>query len=137
MKYSKWIGIISALVLIIACFMPWTFHADVNKTFTGFFSEQDMYGKPGKFLVIFSVLSILLLLVNKVWAKRTFIFLAAIIISYAFKTYVLYTSCYNAYCPEKKPGIYLVLIASVILLIVAVFPGEHTKTSKDHLESNS
>ncbi len=137
MKYSKWIGIITALILIVACFMPWTFHADVNKTFTGFFSEQDMYGKPGKFLVIFSILSILLLLINKVWAKRVHIFLAAVIISYAFKTYVLYTSCYNAYCPEKKPGIYLVLIAAVLMLIVAVFPEDNLKLKKDHLESNS
>ncbi|MEO7264778.1 MAG: hypothetical protein ABIW38_07690 [Ferruginibacter sp.] len=130
MKYSKWIGIITALILIIACFMPWTYHADVNKTFTGFFSEQDMYGKPGKFLVIFSVLSMLLLLINKVWAKRVHIILAAIILSYTFKTYVLFTSCYNAYCPEKKPGIYLVLIASIIILIVALFPDDIMKSKK-------
>ena len=25
--------------------MPWTYHADLRKYFTGFFSEKDVYGK--------------------------------------------------------------------------------------------
>ena len=122
MKYSKWIGMVTALLLIGVCFMPWTYHADVAKNFTGFFSEKDTYGKPGKFFIFFAVTFILLVLTPKVWAKRANLFLAAIMFAYAIKTYILYTSCYNAYCPEKKSGIYLVLLCNTIILITAVLP---------------
>src|SRR6478672_3300658 len=114
MRYSNWIGVAAAVILIAVCFMPWTYHADIQKTFTGFFSEQGMYGKPGKFFIFFSALCITLLLIPKIWAKRVHLFASALMVAYAIKTYILYTSCYNAYCPEKKAGIYLVLVLSIV-----------------------
>ncbi|WP_431209235.1 hypothetical protein ACQ86N_23880 [Puia sp. P3] len=60
MKYSQLIGVVAALVLIGACWMPWAYYPDLNKSFTGFFSELNRYGKPGKVIVFFSVVSILL-----------------------------------------------------------------------------
>lgn len=122
MKFSKWIGIAAAAALIIVCFMPWTYHADVQKAFTGFFSENNAYGKPGKFLVAFSVISALLFILPKIWAKRTNLFVTGIMLAYAIKTYILYTSCYNAYCPEKKAGIYLVVLLSLLQFVMSLFP---------------
>ena len=122
MKYSKWIGVITALALIVVCFIPWTYHADVARNFTGFFSEKNAYGKPGRFFIFFAATFIVLVLTPKVWAKRINLFLAAMMFAYAIKTYILYTSCYNAYCPEKKIGIYLVLLCNTIILITAVLP---------------
>ncbi len=122
MKYSKWIGLAAAIALIVVCFMPWTYHADVQKNFTGFFSEKNAYGKPGKFLIIFSVISIALALVPKIWAKRTNLFVTGLMLAYAIKTYILYTSCYNAYCPEKKAGIYLVVVLSFVQFLMSLFP---------------
>lgn len=122
MRYSKWIGIAACLVLIAACFTPWTYHADVDKIFTGFFSEKNTYGKPGKFIIIFSIVSIALLILEKLWAKRVHIFLSAIMVSYAIKTYILYTSCYNAYCPEKRYGIFLMISCTLIIMAVSIFP---------------
>lgn len=115
-------GVIACIVLIIACFLPWTFHADVNKDFTGFLSEKDTYGKPGKVFIFLAVLSVILLFVQKVWAKRMHIFVAGLIIAYAIKTYILYTSCYNAYCPDKRYGIYLVILSAIFIMLSAVFP---------------
>lgn len=117
MKYAKSVGLAAALLLIVVCFLPWTYHADIDKTFTGFFSERGMYGKPGKFFIFFAVLSIVLILVPKIWAKRVHIFVTALMVAYAIKTYILFTSCYNAYCPEKKMGIYLVLILSIVQFV--------------------
>ena len=97
MKYSKPVGIFACIMLIIACFMPWTYHADINKTFTGFFSENNAYGKPGKFLIFFAIASGVLILLPKLWAKRTHIFLSALFTGYVVKSYILFTSCYNAY----------------------------------------
>jgi len=122
MKYSKWIGLAAAIALIVVCFMPWTYHADVQKNFTGFFSEKNAYGKPGKFLIIFSVVSIALVLIPKIWAKRTNLFITGLMLAYAIKTYILYTSCYNAYCPEKKAGIYLVVVLSFVQFLMSLFP---------------
>ena len=96
MKYSKWIGFLACIILIIACFLPWTYHAALNKTFTGFFSEQNNYGKPGKFLVSFGILSILLIWLDKFWAKRFHLFLSALFVGYAIKTYTLFVSCHNS-----------------------------------------
>ncbi len=122
MKYSNLIGVIAGISLIVICFLPWTYHADVGKDFTGFFSEKNAYGKPGNAFILFTIIFLMLTLISKVWAKRTNLFITAIIVAYAIKTYILYTSCYNAYCPEKRPGIYFVLICSIIMLTAAVFP---------------
>ena len=121
-KTLKFFGLAACAFLVVACFLPWTYHADINKTFTGFFSEQNMYGKPGKFLAFFALVSAVLILLQKVWAKRVHLFLAALMFGYALKTYILFTSCYNAYCPDKKIGIYLMMGCCVVILVAAVFP---------------
>lgn len=122
MKNYKLIGWIASILLFASCFMPWTYYADLNKNFTGFFSEQNTYGKPAVFFVFIAVVSALLISLNKLWAKRTHIFLCALNIGYLIKTYILYTSCYNAYCPEKKYGLFVLIISCVVLLVVSLFP---------------
>ena len=121
-KIFYWTGIAACIVLMVSCFIPWTYHADVNKTFTAFFSEQNQYGKPGKFLIFFGVIILVLMLLPKVWAKRTNLFLTAFLLAYAIKTYILFTSCYNAYCPEKKAGIYIMLFSTAFMMLGAIFP---------------
>ena len=122
MKYGKLIGITASVILVIACFMPWAYYADINKNFTGLFSEDNAYGKPGKFLIFFAIISCVLILLPKVWAKRVHIFLSALFMGYAVRLYILFTSCYNAYCPEKQYGIYMMIVSCFIILIVAILP---------------
>ena len=122
MKNYKWIGWCASALLIISCFMPWAYYADLNKNFTGFFSQQNIYGKPAMFFIFFAVVSGLLIYLDKVWAKRLHIVLAALNIGYLIKTYILFTSCYNAYCPEKKYGLYLMILSSAVLMVVSIFP---------------
>ncbi len=113
---------LACILLLVACFMPWTYYADIQQTFTGFYSYRNEYGKPGKFLAFTAVLAFVLMYLPKVWAKRVNLFLCALALGYAVKTYILFTSCYNAYCPEKKPGIFLMLGCSILMLLAAVFP---------------
>ncbi|MEO8569805.1 MAG: hypothetical protein ABI419_11730 [Ginsengibacter sp.] len=122
MKYYKIIGLLACALLIVSCFLPWAYYADLNKTFNGFFSEGNNYGKPGKFFVFFAVVSTALIYLNKIWAKRLHLFLSALNIGYLIKTYVLFTSCYNTYCPEKRAGIYLLIISSVLIMIISISP---------------
>jgi hypothetical protein len=122
MKYSQWIGMAAALLLIAACFMPWAWFPDLGKNFTGFFSEKNIYGRPGKVLIFFSVAEILLFAIPRVWAKRANILVSALTIAFAIKSYILYTSCYGGLCPDKRVGIFLVLGSAVVALVAALLP---------------
>jgi hypothetical protein len=130
-KILHWLGLMACITLIACCFMPWTFYPDINKTFTGFFSEQNIYGKPGVFLVPIAIGAIVLLLLPKLWAKRTNLFWCALGLGYAIKAYINYTSCYGAgFCPEKRTGIYLMLISSIVMLTSAIFPNVDLKENE-------
>ncbi len=122
MKYYKLIGFSACILLVISCFLPWAFYADLQKSFTGFYSEQNIYGKPGKVFIFFAVASAILIFLDKIWAKRTLIFFAALNIGYLIKTYVLFTTCYAAECPKKEYGLYLLMLSCILLAIVSVLP---------------
>lgn len=122
------VGLAACILLLISCFLPWTYYADphitseAEKTFTGFFTFHNQYGKPGILLLLIAVLVFILMLLPKIWAKRANIFITALGMGYAVKTYILYTSCYNAYCPEKKAGIFIMMLSVVLLLAASMFP---------------
>ena len=122
MRYYKLTGFAACAILIVSCFLPWAYYADLHKSFTGFFTEQNIYGKPGKVFVFIAVCSAILIYLDKIWAKRTLIFLVAVNIGYLIKTYVLFTTCYSTICPQKQYGLYLLIFSSVLLVIVTLFP---------------
>ena len=121
-RYLHFVGLLAAVALIVSCFLPWTYHADIDQSFTGFYSYKNHYGKPGKFVVLSGTLCLLGLLIPRVWAKRIILFVAALNVGYAIKTYILFTSCYNNYCPEKQIWVFVMLISSVLLLVASIFP---------------
>jgi len=122
MKYSQWIGIAAALLLIGACYLPWAYFPDLQKDFTGFFSENNAYGRPGKIFVFFCAIAIILFLIPRIWAKRTNIFIGAIILAFAIKSFILYSACYRGICPEKRVGIFLVMLGALLIVTAAVSP---------------
>jgi hypothetical protein len=125
--YSRWIAFGAFVLLVVACFMPWTYHADILKTFTGVYSEKNIYGKPAKFLLIAGGLSALFAFIPKLWLKRTALFLSGLNVAYAIKTFLMYGACYLGYCPEKKTGLFLMLVSTIILLLAAMFPAGELK----------
>jgi hypothetical protein len=122
MRYSSTIGIIACFLLVLTCFLPWTYYPDLQKYFTGFYSEQNIYGKPGKLFVIFAALSIFLFAMPKVWAKRSNWLVATLTVAYTVKTYVAFTACYSGICPVKQIGIYLLLLSVTIIFVAAILP---------------
>ena len=122
MKYYKIFGLLACVLLAVSCFLPWAYYPDLHKSFTGFFSEQNIYGRPGKVFVFFAVISVVLIFINKIWAKRILVLFAVLNIGYLLKTYVIFTSCYSAYCPQKQYGLYLLIISCLALLVVSIFP---------------
>jgi hypothetical protein len=121
-KYLYWIGLAACITLIASCFLPWAYFDDIHQTFTGFYSYHNQYGRPGKFLTVIGFLVFVGMLLPKIWAKRANLFVAALGVGYAIKTYILYVSCYNAYCPERKLGIYLMIVSTIVMMIATAFP---------------
>ena len=121
-KYSQWITLGALVLLAVACFMPWTYHADIDRSFTGFFSEKNIYGKPGKTLLVLGGLTGLLAFLPKIWAKRAALLVGGLNLAYAIKNFLIFGACYQGYCPEKKAGLFLMLGATALLLLAALFP---------------
>ena len=122
MKYSQWIGIAALLILMTSCFLPWTYHPDLNKTFTGFFSENNAYGQPGKVFIFLSVPAALGFVMNRVWAKRMNFFVCAVIVAYACRCFIIFSGCYSGICPEKRVGLWLMMATAILTLAMAVIP---------------
>jgi hypothetical protein len=124
------LGIAASVVLAIACFLPWAYYADIDKTFTGLYSFKNEYGRPGIFILPLTTIIFLFMLLPALWAKRANLFIAALLLGYCIKSFFLFTNCYMAYCPEKKWAVYVILIAPVFILLAAIFPT--IKVKKGH-----
>lgn len=122
MKYSQWIGILATLALCIACFFPWAYYPDINEHFTGFYTHENMYGRPGRFFLVMGAIAIILFALNKVWAKRANLLACALILAYAIRIFFLFVSCYRGICPEREAGMYIVLLAPVVMIVMAFLP---------------
>lgn len=122
MKYSNYVGAIAALLLIACCFLPWVYIKSVNITITGLSTEGTSYGKPGILHIAFCILSIILFLIPKVWAKRTLVFVAAFNLAWAVRNFLLITHCELGECPQRFIGIYAIPLISILVLVMALFP---------------
>jgi hypothetical protein len=130
MKHSQWIGVAAALLVMVACFLPWAYFPDLGEDFTGFFSDQNRYGRPGKLLLIFCGAEILFFLVPRVWAKRANLFTGAVTLAWGVKSYILYTACYRGICPERRVGLLLVLGGAAVALAASLLPDLSVKEEK-------
>jgi hypothetical protein len=125
MKYSQVIGIIASLSIIGICYMPWVFIPQLNITLSGvnvYVSKNLYLGKPIKFYLFFLCIMIIFFALPKIWVKRTNVFLGAIVLGYSIYNYLLYTLCREGVCPEKKTGIYLLVISALIVQLMTLFP---------------
>jgi hypothetical protein len=120
LKYAAFAGITAALLLMFSCFIPWAYYPDLKQNFTGFYSMQNHYGKPGIAFLFFSVISIVLFSISRLWSKRLNQFIAVLIFAYALKTYFLFGACYQGICPQIKAGLAGILVFSFIILLASL-----------------
>lgn len=135
MRYSKWIGLLAAFLLIIACFIPWVYIESANITVSGLASEGTNYGKPAYFHFLLSVFFILFSLLNRIWATRSNLLITALNVGWALRNFFIITICQGGECPEKKFGIYLMLLSSIVMLITAMFPSMQIAAKENELEN--
>ncbi len=125
-KLFMYLGLATALLLLITCFLPWTSYPDVNLTFTGFnvepFATGNFYGKAGYPVAVLTVIVGLLFLIPRIWAKRLAVFIAGLLLSYTIRTYIIFTSGVVEGDVVKHAGIYLLVLCSALLFLSSLFP---------------
>lgn len=122
LRYMRWVGFVAAIVLAASCFFPWVFIESKNITVSGIHSEGTSFGKPGYFHFIMIFFFILFHIIPKVWAKRTNLLVVALNLAWAFRNYILISSCGMGECPVKKIAVYLLIPLSALMLVAALFP---------------
>ncbi len=121
MKYSQLLGIAACMALIINCFFPWSYVAEIQLLVTGMNAGKNL-GKPGLFNIILCSVMIVFFLIPKIWAKRTNLIVGALNIAWSIRNYLLVGTCSGGICPEKKAGIFLLLILCFFIEIMTFFP---------------
>ena len=124
MKYSQVTGALATIALMIACFFPWAYYPDLNEFFTGFYSYQNVYGRPGKLFMVLGGMALLFFILSKIWAKRANWLVCGLIAAYALNVFIRFVSCYKGICPVKQPAIYVILLAPIVMLIMSFLPGK-------------
>lgn len=124
--FFHYAAIATAIALVIACFIPWVHYNSIDVTFNGYnvkpFSTGTNYGRAGIIITIFAVVSLLLTLLPYTFTKRMNLFVAAILLSYTLRTYVIFTGSLFEGEVVKLAGIYLINFLALFLLICACFP---------------
>ena len=118
-KYVQIFAILCTIALIITCFIPWVHYNSINETFTCMnvkkFATNVNYGKPGKIITWLCVISLICVLIPKLFLKRINMFATAILFAYCIRTYVLFTGSIFEGQVENLAGIYLILLFSLFI----------------------
>lgn len=122
MRWMKWIGLAAALLLGISCFLVWVIITSKNITVTGVDAVGIGFGKPGYLHLFFAFLFVAFTFIQKIWAKRSNLLVTALNIAWAIRNYFMISACNWGECPQKHIGIYLGVIASLLMMIAALFP---------------
>lgn len=122
MKYANQIGAFLAAVVIITCFITWVKIPDTDITISGFATEGTRYGKPGLINVFMSGIAFVLFLIPKIWAKRVNFFFSGFNLAWAFRNFILLSTCHAGDCPDRQPAFFIYLIAAVLQLVMAFVP---------------
>lgn len=120
MKLLQWSGVTACLLIICSCFFNWTWYPDIEEYFTGFYTYENRYGKPGMLLIFFSAFGILFYLLGRNWSKRTNLIFAGINLAYAGAKFFQYSFSDYGNVPEKQFAIFVMLFASIAHLIISV-----------------
>lgn len=124
MKIFRTIGIAAVILLFISAYLPWVyinFGKLHNAFLTGMNTGITEYGKPAILGLFFSLLFLITIFIPKVWAKRTGILFAVIVLAWGIRNYFLFT-CEMGYCPHRQIGLYLTVLASLAIMASALMP---------------
>lgn len=136
MRFMKWIGLLAAILLLYSCFIPWVYIHSKNITVTGVNSTGTNFGSAGYFHFIMTFLFTIFHFINRVWAKRWNLLVVGLNLAWAIRNYFVISACRAGECPEKETGLYLSLIASILILVSALFPDMEISKRKEIKSGN-
>ncbi|WP_300599491.1 hypothetical protein [Niabella sp.] len=119
---SQWLALLAALILAIACFMPWSQIQSMRLTLSGVDTTGTRYGRPAYNHFILTAGILLLTFIARIWAKRLNLLFGVLNLAWAIRNFILFGRCEAGDCPERQIGLYLILLASVILMLTILFP---------------
>lgn len=122
MRYSSWIGVGSVLLLALACTMPWVLIPSKQLVISGIDASGTRYGKPGYLHLLLGFFYLLFTLVPAVWAKRANLLVVAFNLAWTIRNFLILSLCRGGECPQRLSGLYLLAIASILMLIAALLP---------------
>ena len=131
MRNMKWLGLFAALLLIFSCFIPWVFIESKEITVSGIEATGTNFGKPGYFHFVLTAFFLLCTFIQRIWAKRLNLFITAMNVGWAMRNYLIISACRSGDCPLKKTGIWLMLLASLLMLLSALFPDMKIRVKKE------
>jgi len=122
MRIMRWMGLLAPVLLAIAAFLPWVVIESRQMTITGVDTAGTNYGKPAYVHFILLSLYLVFHLVPRLWAKRANLVVVALNTAWAIRNFFLLAVCRSGECPSRKAGLYLMLLASLLMLVAALFP---------------
>lgn len=120
----------SAILLIISCCTPWVVIESRQITISGIDATGTNFGKPGYLHFVLAFFYILFTLIPKLWAKRANLPVVAINSAWTIRNFLLVAVCRGGECPSRQIGLWLLLLASLIMLVAALFPDVAVRKNK-------
>lgn len=118
MRLMNALAIVFASGCIASCFLPWITVPQTNITLTGIDARAIGFGHPALIHFFFSGIYILFILLNRNWSLRTAFFLQAFNLAWAVRNYISLSACFGGECPEKRIGLYTILLCSLACMAV-------------------
>ena len=127
MKYSKWIGLLGVALLVVAAYQPWVWIASKNITVYGMRATGTNFGRPALLNLFVGAFAAICFVMNSVMAKRINLFFCAFNVAWTIRNFIIVSTCRAGECPEKKLGLYLLIAASIIMMVAALLPDSKLK----------
>ena len=110
------------VMLLAVSYLPWVYIESKQITVTGLHAAGTNFGKPALLSLVLGTAAVILFLLPYVGAKRANLFFCALNLAWAIRNFTILSSCRQGDCPEKEMGLYLMLVASIIMMAASLFP---------------
>lgn len=102
--------------------MPWVLIPSKQLIISGIDASGTRYGKPGYLHLLLGFFYLVFTLVPAVWAKRANLLVVAFNLAWTIRNFLILSLCRGGECPQRLYGLYLLAIASILMLIAALLP---------------
>jgi hypothetical protein len=122
MKHSQTIGILLCIALIYATTQPFVIIESRNWVITGWNPVGSSFGQSGKFLCFFAAISALFFALPYIWAKRFNMVFGALMLAWAFRNFLILSTCQMGECPQRQWALYGCIVLSGLILLMTFLP---------------